>query len=188
MVDVLIAVAGRDAGTLRFARRLDGALHRRGLGVNLVRLEPDDPRPLAADLGGYTAVVLGSEVCDGRWLPAAPRFAAVHSRALSAVPLWVFSRERVTAPGEVLWRMELRGVAGATTPVRHAALVLGEPRHGLPGPGGRVVPARRAGAPHLGRRRRGDPGPRTGGGRLAGRDEGPGRARPSPLRARRPAP
>jgi hypothetical protein len=100
--------------------------------VDLVRLEPDDPRPLAADLGGYAAVVLGSEVRDGRWLPAASRFATVHSRALCAVPLWVFSRERVTAPAEVLWRVELRGAAGPASAVRHAALVLGEPRHGLP--------------------------------------------------------
>jgi menaquinone-dependent protoporphyrinogen oxidase len=44
-----------------------------------------------ADLSGYAAVILGSAIYTGSWLPQAQRFAERHQAVLSITPLWLFS-------------------------------------------------------------------------------------------------
>jgi menaquinone-dependent protoporphyrinogen oxidase len=56
-----------------------------------------------ATLTGYDAVVLGSAVYMGRWLPAAREFAERNAGALAAVPVWLFSSGPIgdpPAPGQ----------------------------------------------------------------------------------------
>ncbi len=96
-------------------------------------------------LAGYDAAVIGSAVYLGRWLPAARELVEVNRKALSAMPVWLFSSgplgdPQVSAeePAEVaalgvavgarghrlfagrLDRQELRWVERAVTRVVHA--------------------------------------------------------------------
>lgn len=43
------------------------------------------------DTAGYTAIVIGSAIHDGTWLPAAVQYAYRHLRDLPAKPVWMFS-------------------------------------------------------------------------------------------------
>ena len=62
------------------------------------------------DLDGYDAVVLGSAVHGGKWLPAARDFAFGNARALRQRPVWLFSvstigDEESMFPGAVAKRL-----------------------------------------------------------------------------------
>ncbi|HEU4571670.1 MAG TPA: flavodoxin domain-containing protein, partial [Candidatus Limnocylindrales bacterium] len=64
-MNVLVAVASRHHSTYEIGSRLAAALEAAGLGADLRRPEE------VVTLDGYDAVVLGSGVYAGRWLPAA---------------------------------------------------------------------------------------------------------------------
>ena len=82
--DVLVAYATGHGSTAGVAERLATGLREHGHDVDLrpVRQVP------AVDA---TAVVLGSPVYNGAWLPDAARFAQDNGRALAARPVWLFS-------------------------------------------------------------------------------------------------
>ena len=84
-MNVLVAVASKHGATREIAAAIAGELRTAGLDVDLRDVGAVD------DLGGYDAVVLGSAVYAGAWLPEARRFAERHRARLRRVPVWLFS-------------------------------------------------------------------------------------------------
>jgi menaquinone-dependent protoporphyrinogen oxidase len=82
---VLVVVASRHGATRQIADALAGCLRDARFDVHL---EDADG---AADPAAYDAVVLGSAVYYGKWLPPALAFARTHASALAHRPVWLFS-------------------------------------------------------------------------------------------------
>jgi len=82
---VLIGHASRTGSTTGVAEAIGEALKERGFDVDVV---PLTERPPLAD---YDAVVLGSAVNGGAWLPEAVEFATANASALRALTVAVFS-------------------------------------------------------------------------------------------------
>ena len=82
---VLVAVASRHNATRDIAEVIADELETAGLEVDL-RAAADVP-----GFAGYEAVVLGSAVYTGDWLPAAKHLAQFQASALRKVPVWLFS-------------------------------------------------------------------------------------------------
>jgi menaquinone-dependent protoporphyrinogen oxidase len=82
---VLIAVASRHGSTQEIADAIAGVLRVAGFTVTCEEING------VASLDGYDAVVLGSAVYMGNWLPEARQFADIHTATLSGMPLWLFS-------------------------------------------------------------------------------------------------
>jgi menaquinone-dependent protoporphyrinogen oxidase len=98
-MQVLVAVASKHGSTSDIAATIAGELRTMGIGA--------ETRDLGAvtDLGRYDAVVLGSAVYMGRWLPEATAFVDRHRTALAAIPVWLFSSgplgaDRPLPPGD----------------------------------------------------------------------------------------
>ena len=89
---VLVVVASRHGATRQIAEALGGVLRAAGLDVDVEDAEG------AAGPAGYGAVVLGSAVYYGRWLPSARAFAERHGPALADRPVWLFSSGPVGDP------------------------------------------------------------------------------------------
>ena len=89
---VLVTVASRHGGTREIGYRIAAELEARGLAVDVV--DPDD----VASIEGFDAVVLGSAVYSGHWLPAARQFAERFESELSGRPVWLLSSGLATAP------------------------------------------------------------------------------------------
>lgn len=81
---VLIAYATRHDSTRGIASAVAEVLRQGGLSVQL------EPASAVATLTGFHAVILGSAVFDGEWLPEVQRFLRDHSGTLSRVPVWLF--------------------------------------------------------------------------------------------------
>ena len=88
---VLVAYASTHGSTAEIASRIADTLTVAHVGVDLRHVTD------VSDLAGYEAVVLGSAVYFGRWLPVAEKFAAHFSSALQSVPVWAFSSGPVAA-------------------------------------------------------------------------------------------
>jgi menaquinone-dependent protoporphyrinogen oxidase len=84
-MNVLVAVASRHHSTYEIGSRLAAALEAAGLDADLRRPEE------VVTLDGYDAVVLGSGVYAGRWLPAATGLADRLADELRRRPVWLFS-------------------------------------------------------------------------------------------------
>lgn len=84
-MSVLVAYAGEHGATQEIADRIAGRLQRRGLDVALAPVES------LGSLAGPDAVVLGSAIHNGQWLPAAAAVADREAPVLVARPLWLFS-------------------------------------------------------------------------------------------------
>ena len=82
---VLVAVASKHGSTREIAQVIAAQLRAAHLDADL-REAGEVP-----DLGGYDAVVLGSAVYVGSWLPEARHFAERHRAALAKLPVWIFS-------------------------------------------------------------------------------------------------
>jgi menaquinone-dependent protoporphyrinogen oxidase len=82
---ILVAVASRHGSTLEIARAVAAELQACGM-VAEVREAGD-----VTAVEGYDAVVLGSAVYVGKWLPEARRFVERHQEQLSRLPVWLFS-------------------------------------------------------------------------------------------------
>ncbi len=85
MKKVLVTYASKCGSTAEVAQAIAEQLCRRGESV--------DVRPVdqVKDLSPYKAVVLGSAVRMGRWLPAAVRFVQEQSAALAQTPTALFT-------------------------------------------------------------------------------------------------
>ena len=93
---VLVTAATKNGATGEIAQAIGAALTERG--VPAVVLPPEDVR----DVGGYDAVVLGSAVYSGHWLPAAMALVARCAGAWVGRPVWLFSSGPVGDPHSTL--------------------------------------------------------------------------------------
>ncbi len=89
---VLVAVASRHGGTREIGSVIAAALADAGHDVD--ELDPAD----VALIDPYDAVVLGSAVYNGRWLPEARELAERAATPLSHRPVWLFSSGLATQP------------------------------------------------------------------------------------------
>jgi menaquinone-dependent protoporphyrinogen oxidase len=90
---VLVVVASRHGGTRQIADAVAGVLWDAGF-------DADVEDAAGADPAGYDAVVLGSAVYYGRWLPSARAFARKQASTLADRPVWLFSSGPVGDPPE----------------------------------------------------------------------------------------
>lgn len=124
---VLIAYATAHGSTQGVAERIADGLRVRGHRAELRRLGEGDL------LGGCDAVVLGSAVHDGRWLPEAAQFAYRNRTQLADRPVWLFSVSSLgersgafrPAVARRLRMMRGRHRAGETTEIRRAVRARG---------------------------------------------------------------
>lgn len=82
---VLVAAASKHGSTWGIADAIAEELARAGIDVALHDVSD------VHDLGGFDAVVLGSAVYMGNWLPEARHFAERNRETLVSMPLWLFS-------------------------------------------------------------------------------------------------
>lgn len=82
---VLVAYASRNGATRGVAERIAERIGETGRTVELT------PAAEVADLSGREAVVLGSAIYDGRWLPDAADFAQRNLGSLANRRVWLFS-------------------------------------------------------------------------------------------------
>ncbi len=82
---VLVAVASKHGSTREIASAIVDELHNSAIDADL-----RDVAEVGA-IRGYDAVILGSSVYMGNWLPEAQNFPAHHRAALSKLPVWLFS-------------------------------------------------------------------------------------------------
>ncbi|MFR9807275.1 flavodoxin domain-containing protein [Pseudonocardia sp. RS010] len=116
----LIAFATRHGSTEGVADRLGRGLRSSGIAAEV--------RPVAelTDLAGYDAVVLGSAVHNGRWLPEAREFALRNAATLRERPTWLFSvgtlgdQESMIAPAVARALRALRTETPEVTALRSA--------------------------------------------------------------------
>jgi menaquinone-dependent protoporphyrinogen oxidase len=104
---ILVAYAGEHGSTREIAECLARRLVQRGAAADCVPVGP------TAHPAAYQAVVLGSAIHDGAWLPEAATFAHLHAAALAARTVWLFSVGMPGALGPLLRRAAARAEAGA---------------------------------------------------------------------------
>jgi menaquinone-dependent protoporphyrinogen oxidase len=84
-MNVLVTYGSRLGSTEDIASRLAARL--RANGITAAALEVGH----VSDPSAYDAVIIGSAVYAGHWLPEATEFVRRHATALSARPCWLFS-------------------------------------------------------------------------------------------------
>lgn len=89
---ILVTAASRHGSTLEMATALGKALTDIGLVVDVKPMHELD------GVAGFNAVVAGSAVYMGRWLPEATEFVQRHTVELRARPVWLFSSGPVGSP------------------------------------------------------------------------------------------
>ena len=89
---VLVAAASRHGSTAQIAQAIGEVLGSRGLSVAV--LAPQD----VTSPGDFDAIVLGSAVYSGHWLPAAIRLADRIGTDVPGRPIWLFSSGPVGDP------------------------------------------------------------------------------------------
>ena len=82
---ILIAYASKYGATREVAERIAQRLQKSG--------QQAEVKPVAriTDLGTPEAVIVGSALYQGGWLPEATTFVRKHATALSPIPTWLFS-------------------------------------------------------------------------------------------------
>ncbi|MGE0538733.1 MAG: flavodoxin domain-containing protein [Dehalococcoidia bacterium] len=84
-MNAVVVAASRHGSTREIAQVIADELRRAGIETAL-----RDARTVE-EIGGYDAVILGSAVYMGNWLPEARRFGEHNLTQLTTVPLWLFS-------------------------------------------------------------------------------------------------
>jgi menaquinone-dependent protoporphyrinogen oxidase len=84
-MNILIAVASRHGSTHEIAGVIAEELGKRGYAVH-VRAAAD-----VEDAAPYDAVIIGSAIYMGNWLPEARHFVERNQVRLTTVPVWLFS-------------------------------------------------------------------------------------------------
>ncbi len=82
---VLVAAASKHKSTMGIAEAIAAELRTMGYDVDVARIDDS----LRVD--HYAAVILGSAVYMGKWLPDATEFVARYERTLREKPVWLFS-------------------------------------------------------------------------------------------------
>lgn len=85
---ILVAVASKHGSTSEIAEVIAEELIMANFEVELQDLCDKDN---AGEIDQYDAVILGSAIYAGNWLPEAKDFARQHQAALSKLPVWLFS-------------------------------------------------------------------------------------------------
>ena len=106
---ILVAYASKCGSTGEVAEAIGRTLCDGGAAVD-VRLVKD-----VTDVSDYRAVVVGSAICMGQWLPEAGKFVEAHRDVLSRVPVAYFT---VCMTLQDDTEENRRTVAGYTDPVR----------------------------------------------------------------------
>jgi menaquinone-dependent protoporphyrinogen oxidase len=89
---VLVAAASKHGSTHEMGEVIGAELTQAGLTVDVMALEA------VTELSDYDAVVLGSGVYVGRWLPEAAEFVRAHAASLGEMPVWLFSSGPLGSP------------------------------------------------------------------------------------------
>ncbi len=89
---VLVTAASKHGGTAAIAEAIGQVLRDAGLKAE------SKPIDSVTSVVEYDAVVVGSAVYVGRWLPVATGFVAAHAADLSRRPVWLFSSGPIGAP------------------------------------------------------------------------------------------
>jgi menaquinone-dependent protoporphyrinogen oxidase len=119
-MNVLVTAASRNGATAEIAQAIATALRSNGLSATV-----EAPESVRA-VRGYDAVVLGSAVIAGHWLPAATGFVNRFGSALGARPVWLFSSGPVGDPSRKLVQkmgadpVDLAGIRTRTSARGHA--------------------------------------------------------------------
>lgn len=95
---VLVTAATKHGSTDEIAQAIGATLSERG--VEALVLPPEEVR----DIDEYDAVVLGSAVYSGHWLPSAMALVDRGSSAWAGRPVWLFSSGPVGDPERSLTR------------------------------------------------------------------------------------
>ncbi|HVK20463.1 MAG TPA: flavodoxin domain-containing protein, partial [Actinokineospora sp.] len=94
---VLIAAAGKHGSTMEIAEAIgEGVRHAVPSAIVDVR-----PAATVDDVTAYDAVVVGSAVYFGRWMPTAARLVNDNAGALRERPVWLFSSGPTGEPAKV---------------------------------------------------------------------------------------
>jgi menaquinone-dependent protoporphyrinogen oxidase len=92
----LVVYASVHGSTREIAERIGAALRERGVETAVATVDG------AGDIASYEAVVLGSAIHGGRWLPEAEEFVTQHAAAMHDRPVWLFSVSSVGASSSAL--------------------------------------------------------------------------------------
>jgi menaquinone-dependent protoporphyrinogen oxidase len=111
MTKVLVTYASEHGGTAQIAQAIAKVLRQFDLEVTAKRMNEIE------SLADYGAVVLGSAIYVGDWLPEAHKFLEKHQVTLSEKPLWLFS-SGPTGTGDALSLLD-----GALVPLSLEELV-----------------------------------------------------------------
>jgi menaquinone-dependent protoporphyrinogen oxidase len=85
MTKVLVTYASEHGSTAQIAQSIAKVLRDLHLDVSAKRIEA------VHELGDYDAIVLGSAIYQGDWLPQAEQFLETHQSTLRQKALWLFS-------------------------------------------------------------------------------------------------
>lgn len=113
---VLVTAATRHGSTDEVARAMAESFSAAGVDVDVV---VGDAVATISSLAGYDAVVLGSAIYSGHWLPTAVEFVEAHATDLAAVPVWLFSSGPVGDPSLLRLPEELEHVRTVTSARDH---------------------------------------------------------------------
>ena len=114
MTTVLVAVASRHGATASIAEEIASVLRRELPEAQVEVRDAADP----GDLTRFDAVLVGSAIYMGRWLPAARHLVESHRAQLAAVPLWMFSSGPLGDPPRPLDDLTAVAALGASVAAR----------------------------------------------------------------------
>ena len=91
-MNILVAVASRHGSTQEIAYAIAGELSANGCAASVYTVDP------GIDLNPYDAVILGSAIYMGKWLPEAQAFVDRNTSRLKSKSVWLFSSGPLGAP------------------------------------------------------------------------------------------
>jgi len=118
-VKVLVAVASKHGSTREIAGAIVEELQTSDIDADLRDVGE------VSSIRGYDAVILGSAIYMGKWLPEAEHFPDHHRVALSKLPVWLFSSGPLEAddPQPHIEPASLTSAMGKLTPRDHRVFV-----------------------------------------------------------------
>jgi menaquinone-dependent protoporphyrinogen oxidase len=85
MKKVLVTYASEHGSTAQIAQTIAKVLRQFDLDVTAKRMEAIE------NISGYEAIVLGTAIYMGDWLPEAKNFLEIYQGKLAQLPIWIFS-------------------------------------------------------------------------------------------------